>query len=423
MDHASISRYHAVLQFVDDGTVAQLVDLGSSHGSFINKQKVQPSNPLRLNIGDQIRFGMSSRIWIFGSSDQDILGSHDGQEKPDSVQKIKQSSKKSPYGRDPVKVLRLLLEENEHSYEPKFATQDGLDSTDTSAGEESTERVYFVQISLPFSDRNGSPLDGIAKAGRRQDAERLACLDALEKLDKHGYMDSSDSKALADDPYGRSHIDDGYDDQDDAYYDHTLQHSKRSAGTQVPCDVPETFASLSAKLVQVNADIAQMEQNTKSLFSESAKVPANNDDDEDELDAYMNTLARSEREGDQKKLDEQLDALRKQKNRLETLVKLVAPDDDTGQPSASPQMRKAGDDNGSAKEPSNLPIQPSVYLLKRRRVQGPTRQDPENNITSNPGRPNISATKPEAEKEEESWQPPSDQTGDGRTSLNEKYGY
>ncbi|KAJ2403208.1 hypothetical protein GGI23_000138 [Coemansia sp. RSA 2559] len=399
MDHASISRYHAVLQFIDDGMAAQLVDLGSSHGSFVNKRRVQPNSPLRLGIGDQIRFGMSSRVWVLGSNDEKILDRRDQETMAKGVQK-KQHGK--PYARDPVKSLQSLLEENEHSYEPKFVTT--ANNVDTgrrgSNDEEATEqRIYHVQISLPFADHNGNALAGVARATKRQDAERLACLDALEKLDKHGHFDLESSEAVLADPYDHHSIDDGY--EEDAYYDRTVQHSKRSA------EAPETFASLSAKLVLVNKDIAQTEQAIAALLAKPSK---DTDGDEDELDAYMTTLARSEKEGDQKKLDEQLDALRKQKDRLEMLVRLVAPDD-IGQP--NPRKSKADHAGAASVEVSAPTIQPSVAAPKRRRIQGPTFEDLEKNI----------APKPEDEKEEESWQPPPDQIGDGRTSLNEKYGY
>ncbi|KAI8324713.1 SMAD/FHA domain-containing protein, partial [Martensiomyces pterosporus] len=64
MDHASISRYHAVLQFTDGGNALSIIDLGSSHGTFVNKRQILARTPCQVDIGDQIRFGMSSRIWI-----------------------------------------------------------------------------------------------------------------------------------------------------------------------------------------------------------------------------------------------------------------------------------------------------------------------------------------------------------------------
>ncbi|ORX73948.1 SMAD/FHA domain-containing protein, partial [Linderina pennispora] len=68
MDHQSISRYHCVLQFAASNHTT-LVDLGSSHGTFVNKQQIRPSTPRTLDIGDQIRFGMSTRTWCLGTTD------------------------------------------------------------------------------------------------------------------------------------------------------------------------------------------------------------------------------------------------------------------------------------------------------------------------------------------------------------------
>lgn len=60
LDHPSISRKHAQIYADLEGNVI-LHDLGSVHGTFVNKKRVD-SVPLRD--GDQARFGLSSRIYI-----------------------------------------------------------------------------------------------------------------------------------------------------------------------------------------------------------------------------------------------------------------------------------------------------------------------------------------------------------------------
>ena len=49
LEHPSISRLHAVLQFRGRDSAAFLYDAGSSHGSFLNKQRLPPHShsPLR----------------------------------------------------------------------------------------------------------------------------------------------------------------------------------------------------------------------------------------------------------------------------------------------------------------------------------------------------------------------------------------
>ncbi|KAH9301581.1 hypothetical protein KI387_013164, partial [Taxus chinensis] len=56
LEHPTISRYHAVLQYKGNGD-AFLYDLGSTHGSFVNKIQVRPRVYQELYVGDVLRFG------------------------------------------------------------------------------------------------------------------------------------------------------------------------------------------------------------------------------------------------------------------------------------------------------------------------------------------------------------------------------
>ncbi|KAF6169101.1 hypothetical protein GIB67_038598 [Kingdonia uniflora] len=64
LEHPTISRFHAVLQFKQSGE-AYLYDLGSTHGTSINKNQVKKKVYAELHVGDVIRFGQSSRLYIF----------------------------------------------------------------------------------------------------------------------------------------------------------------------------------------------------------------------------------------------------------------------------------------------------------------------------------------------------------------------
>lgn len=85
LEHPSISRYHAILQcrpqdadgvdaatggnhtlFSTNPTEAGLYvyDLGSTHGTFLNKNKIQPRCYYRLRVGQMVRFGGSSRMFV-----------------------------------------------------------------------------------------------------------------------------------------------------------------------------------------------------------------------------------------------------------------------------------------------------------------------------------------------------------------------
>jgi len=75
LDHPSCSSQHAVLQFreteklEEDGVRRRrvrpyLMDLGSTNGSYINKEKLEPQRYVELFERDEIRFGYSSRDFV-----------------------------------------------------------------------------------------------------------------------------------------------------------------------------------------------------------------------------------------------------------------------------------------------------------------------------------------------------------------------
>jgi smad nuclear-interacting protein 1 len=75
LDHPSCSSQHAVLQFreteklEDDGVRRRrvrpyLMDLGSTNGSYINKEKLEPQRYVELFERDELKFGYSSRDFV-----------------------------------------------------------------------------------------------------------------------------------------------------------------------------------------------------------------------------------------------------------------------------------------------------------------------------------------------------------------------
>lgn len=69
MEHPSLSRHHAVVQFCKTPTPEQekgwyLYDLDSTHGTWINKNKVYPKKYYRIRVGHVLKFGGSSRLHI-----------------------------------------------------------------------------------------------------------------------------------------------------------------------------------------------------------------------------------------------------------------------------------------------------------------------------------------------------------------------
>lgn len=80
LEHPSVSRYHAVLQHRgadpsgdSDGHEQgfYLYDLGSTHGTFLNKTRIPPRTYCRVHVGHVMRFGGSTRLFILQGPEED----------------------------------------------------------------------------------------------------------------------------------------------------------------------------------------------------------------------------------------------------------------------------------------------------------------------------------------------------------------
>jgi nuclear inhibitor of protein phosphatase 1 len=64
VDHASCSRVHAALLWHKELNRPFLIDLGSTHGTFIGHIRLENHKPQQVHIDSEIHFGESSRIYI-----------------------------------------------------------------------------------------------------------------------------------------------------------------------------------------------------------------------------------------------------------------------------------------------------------------------------------------------------------------------
>uniref|UniRef100_A0A7E4ZT72 FHA domain-containing protein n=1 Tax=Panagrellus redivivus TaxID=6233 RepID=A0A7E4ZT72_PANRE len=64
VEHASCSRIHALLVYHKHLSRFALIDLGSSHGTFVSDTRISPMKPVFLDIGTKFHFGVSTRRFI-----------------------------------------------------------------------------------------------------------------------------------------------------------------------------------------------------------------------------------------------------------------------------------------------------------------------------------------------------------------------
>eukprot|EP00953_Heterococcus_sp_UTEX-ZZ885_P015048 8485-Heterococcus_DN1.PRE.1 len=77
-EHPSISRQHAVLQFGEGGSL-HVFDFGSTHGTFVNKLRIKSKEYQKLNIGDVLKFGESTRLYIVAGPAEELPEEYDSE--------------------------------------------------------------------------------------------------------------------------------------------------------------------------------------------------------------------------------------------------------------------------------------------------------------------------------------------------------
>ena len=70
LEHPSSSRTHAAIQFARGGSEAFVFDNASTHGTFVNKRRLKARVHAPVFVGDQIRFGQSSRIFVVAGASE-----------------------------------------------------------------------------------------------------------------------------------------------------------------------------------------------------------------------------------------------------------------------------------------------------------------------------------------------------------------
>lgn len=90
MEHPSVSRFHAALELTPNREV-YMHDLESTHGTFVNKSQVPQGERERLRVGDHIKLGASSRVFVLHGPEE--LKPPEGVSKAEARRKAKDAIK------------------------------------------------------------------------------------------------------------------------------------------------------------------------------------------------------------------------------------------------------------------------------------------------------------------------------------------
>ncbi|KAI9178729.1 hypothetical protein H9P43_005391 [Blastocladiella emersonii ATCC 22665] len=460
--HGSISRYHAVLQFSRANELF-LYDL-STNGTSLNKTLVKPRTHVQVRDGDLIRFGSSTRLFIVHGPPEPEPEAADPAETPAPIPADEPTGISWGFGADAdddtlpgtrTDVDLDAIEPDLGAYYAKdprktltaWLDQRGLDlhidHAESGAGH---AREYTARLDVSL-DADGDPrtVTGLAAASRKRDAERNAILLVLAKIDALGYLRESPRGNNAARVRRLMGEEDGGDgsDGDDEFFDRAATTAKQTAAPAAGPAV-ENLDSLTAKRTALLADRARVDSELAGLTDVAAA--GGEGEEEDELDAYMAGLDKAQRADQRAAKLKELAAIDAEIARVDKLLAIVRPAAPP-KPAPAPAQAKPALKRPASPAKNTADVEPPS--AKRPRVAGPARPPPAPAAPAAPAaaaprRPvappprsafrdmgmdveaevdSDSETAPSAAEKVVEWVPPAGQTGDGRTSLNAKFGY
>ncbi|EMS65182.1 Kanadaptin [Triticum urartu] len=312
LEHPTISRFHAVLQFRNDGQVF-LYDLGSTHGSSINKTQVKKKMYTPIHVGDVIRFGQSSRLYIFQGPSELMPPEKDMQKLRDA--KIRQNMLDREASLLRAKTQAVLADGISWGMSEDAPEEDGEDEADeitwqtykgqlTDRQEKTRSKLIkrMEKVANMKKEIDAIRVKDISQGGLTQgqqtqiarNEQRISqIMEELENLEET--LNDSIQESLgarAGKPKRGSHKasleeEDDVISDDDEFFDRTKKKSSnpQSSGQQSV----ETADSLLDKKDFINNDI---EGKKKLLEEEKIKLAQrDNADLGDDLDAYMSGLS------------------------------------------------------------------------------------------------------------------------------------
>ncbi|XP_066531250.1 kanadaptin [Hoplias malabaricus] len=385
LEHPSISRYHAVVQYRglagEDGAVGEepgfyVYDLGSTHGTFVNKNKVPPKTYIRLRVGHVLKFGGSTRLFILQGPEFDEEaeseltvtelrerarkqrqelekrmmgdGSDDDDEKDDEKNEEKESSGRSSsedtgcsWGiedeaapdddeneENPFAVEFQEDQEAAYLKDPKKALQGFYDREGEELEfeyEDKGHSTWLCRIKLPVDDAVGRQLVAeVTHTGKKKEAAIQCSLEACRMLEARGLLRQEavsrkrKKKNWEDDDY--------YDSDDDSFLDRTgtveRKRKERMKKAGKIEEQPDTYDSLVAKLAELEKEQAETEKKLSS-----AEKGGSSSSTEDPLDAFMSAVrSQAALDGvERKKLHLHIAELKKEGQRLRKLIELTRP--------------------------------------------------------------------------------------------------
>ncbi|GAB2288985.1 hypothetical protein Dimus_023289 [Dionaea muscipula] len=346
LEHPTISRFHAVLQFKGSGE-AYIYDLGSTHGTSINKNRVKKKVYVDLHVGDIIRFGLSSRLYIFQGPEELMPPENDlksiryaklQQEKQDGEASLRRAREQATLadgiswgmGEDAVEEVEDDTEEiTWQTYKGELTEKQ---EKTRSKVLKRMEKIAHMKKEIDAIRAKDIAQGGLTQGQQTQIArneQRISqIMEELESLEEtlNDSIQESVGARSGKNSHGKgkgvTEDEDDFMSDDDEFYDRT----KKKPSTNKPGSV-QTVETADSLLDKKAVIMKEMEEKKKIISDEKCKISEHEVKSEtgDALDAYMIGLSSQIVLDRTKQLQEELSALETELGRILYLLKLADP--------------------------------------------------------------------------------------------------
>ncbi|KAJ3120282.1 Kanadaptin [Physocladia obscura] len=351
LEHASVSRHHAIIQASASAPDKLFIfDLNSAHGTFINKVAIKAREYVSVRNGDLIKFGQSTRVFVVVGGGDNVIEDNYEKEHVNSTklgvknQTIKEEEEEFEvtwgFGEDATNDDELMdesIDSANHTFldhdayyhrDSKKALKTWCDSKNVEMAFTFEEeghgitKLYVASISL---DVNGSfTLTATGKGSRKKEAERQAALDACLKLDRRNLLRSTGSSNKSE-QYSKRKSGNNDDDGEDSFFDRT-ERIKKPKKSEINNARAETYESLLKKLEEKKQELFLIDFEIEAIEAKgSDSNKFNVVDDDDEIDQFISGLENSANAKQKKTLTDKRRILTKEHERISKLVQITKP--------------------------------------------------------------------------------------------------
>ncbi|KAH7300942.1 hypothetical protein KP509_23G004800 [Ceratopteris richardii] len=312
MEHPSISRFHAVLQFKRNGEVF-LYDLGSTHGTVVNKKQITGRAYIQLHVGDVFKFGLSSRLYILQGPVElmpkegptkiqrlmirESQGLFDIADQEASLLRAKREAQGATWGMMEDAVEGDLQEEEEVTWQTYKGQLTEKQQKTLQKIQKRNEKVASLKREIDAIQVKEIPQGGLTQGQQTQVARNqqrieqlMEELDNLEETLNQSIQESIGARAGKGSLRKGNEEEDDFLSDDDDFYDRTLNTRNSKAKKSEPAQVIETAESLLEKQFNLLKELDRLNQ-LLEMEGRSEDTTQEEPMAQDPLDAFMTSVS------------------------------------------------------------------------------------------------------------------------------------